>query len=98
PHTMRGVVRELFLAIEPLGRGRQDLADPIRHDREVGGRWELGHPLDAPAGEVGRDRLLVVELELGLVQDPPASRTTTTALERTTELDAERRGCVRVAR
>jgi hypothetical protein len=65
---------------------------PVRGERQVRLNRQRREPLAAPAGEI-RHEHVVAEVQLGLVDDQPAARAVTSAIERTAELDAEdRRG------
>jgi hypothetical protein len=57
-HAVLGVVGELLVTIELLGRARQHLAYPVGYDGEAGGVRELGHALESPSSEIRHDRLL----------------------------------------
>src|SRR5207245_1973912 len=63
---------QLARAIVARGRRRDDLAYPIGGELEEGLVGQALHPLAPPAGEVG-DEHVSVEMELGLVDDPPTA-------------------------
>src|SRR5688572_2759062 len=56
---------------------------------------DLRHPLAPPTCNV-RDEYVATEMHLGLVEDPPSTRATTTEVERRTEEEAQARRCNRV--
>jgi hypothetical protein len=59
-------------AVEPLGRRREHGAHPIRSEREEGFVWHGWQPFTRPPGEV-RNQDLLSEMQLRLVEDPPAT-------------------------
>src|SRR5213075_892520 len=69
--------RHLDLAI-PAPRGRrEDLADPVGHDLVVRIARSLRHALAPPAGEIrNEDDAVADEVDLRLIDNPPAARTT----------------------
>jgi hypothetical protein len=79
---------ELPLAIVTRGAGRDDFADPIRREGEVRRLGNGRQALAAPAGEVGHENI-VSEVQLGLVEDPPAPWTTAAAVIRRPELASQ---------
>ena len=84
------VERELEDAIGPLGAGREHLAHPLGAHRHLGHARDLGHALDAPAGEVGDDRIEVridAEAQLRLEEDVPAPRATDAEIKRPPQED-----------
>jgi hypothetical protein len=54
--------------------------------------------LRAPAGEVGNNRLEVDQVQLGLVEDPPAARAAAAPLKGSVELAAKHSASVCVSR
>src|SRR5213075_1474180 len=69
--------RHLDLAI-PAPRGRREnLADPVGHDLVVRSARSLRHALAPPAGEIrNEDDAVADEVDLRLIDNPPAARTT----------------------
>ena len=72
PTPARGVDAALVGQVDPPGARAQDLADPVGREVEPGAIGTGRHPLAAPAGEVG-DEDVGAEVQLGLVEDPPAA-------------------------
>src|SRR5450756_2369124 len=77
-------------AVEASCSRREDLADPIRRQGEVGDAQHLGHPALAPAGEVG-DEDVAPEMKFRLKDDPPAPGATSPALVGAADVHAEDR-------
>ena len=79
------------------GRWREDLADPVRREREVRGLGIPRHPVPAPTSEVG-DEDVVSEVQLGLDDDPPAAGAAPAELKRRAEVDLKGRPRQRMRR
>lgn len=86
-----GVDRELLGAIESTGGGREDFADPVRSECEDALARRRGQSLSAPARDIGNDNVCS-EMNLGLVQDPPAAGAAVPELHAGKQCGAERRG------
>src|SRR2546422_32307 len=93
------VDRHLAVAVERAGAGGERLAGPVRSLLEPGDVREFGHVLAPPARKI-RDEDIVAEVQLGLVQDPPAARLPCRArrLVEGAQVHAHRRGGERVGR
>src|SRR5690554_5866821 len=89
-NTFPGVDTELLPAIYSLGRRRHHFANPIRREREISFAGHCRQTLSAPSGEIGNQNVLS-QMQLGLVQQPPAARAITPAVKRAAELHAEHR-------
>lgn len=74
------VERELARAIEAGGRRGQDLAHPIGCECDEGVRRGGGHALASPTGKVWDDDVLG-QVQLWLIQDPPAPWAAVTELQ-----------------
>ena len=70
--TRLGVDPKLPAAVDALGGRREDFANPVRSEGEVGRIRYRGHALTPPTGQVGHQHVLA-EMKLRLVEDPPAS-------------------------
>ena len=90
-----GVNRALAMEVEAACRRRKYLAHPVRCESHVGSFRIVRHPFPAPAREVGNQNVLA-EVQLGLVDDPPSSRTPSAELKRIPEIGPQRgaRECV----
>src|SRR5206468_9930940 len=89
--TRAGIDPQLASAVDTLGRGREDLTNPVGSDCEecrVRHGWQSSTP---PTGQVGY-RHVLAEVELGLVQDPPASGASVLIVERGEDGAETRRG------
>ena len=75
--------------IERPSARAQHLAGPVGGKLEPCGLWQRRHPLPPPSGEI-RDEHVSAEMQLGFVEDPPASGPVRPAVERPTDPDAER--------
>jgi hypothetical protein len=83
-----GVDGELFGAVEAARGWGEDFAHPVGGQREKAlarGRWQS---LSPPTRDVGHDDVFD-EMELGLVQDPPAAGATVTKLHAGEQYGAE---------
>ena len=89
-HSLARVDRELLRAIELRGRGRQNLADPVRRQGEVGTLRVRGHARAPPAGPV-RHEHIVGEVEFRLQEDPPSARAAAAFVERRDQAPPEHR-------
>lgn len=87
---MLGVQMAFEHTIVPRGRGRGDLAHPVRHDRERA-LVRIGGALTSPAGEVGPHDIVRGQLDIDLGKDVPAPRAAETivVVEGTAEHAAE---------
>src|SRR6266571_1276384 len=72
---------QLPAPVDPLGGGREDLANPVGGEGEEGDIRYRGHALPSPTGQVGHDHVLA-EVQLGLEEDSPASGTIMPVAER----------------
>jgi hypothetical protein len=71
----------LVAAVDALRTRGDDLANPVGRKVDRRGRRHAGHALVSPACEVGHDDVLV-EMQLGLVEENPATRAQDAAVER----------------
>src|SRR6185503_6233095 len=69
-HADARIDRHLARAVQATARRRDDFADPIRRNGEVGFRWQARHALAPPPGDVG-DEDVIPEMQLGFIEDPP---------------------------
>src|SRR5947208_796239 len=78
--VLAGVDAELPNPVDARGAGREDLAEPVRGERQIGFAGDGGEPLATPSGKV-RDQHVAAEVELGFVEDPPATRPAAAEIE-----------------
>jgi hypothetical protein len=90
-----GVDPELATAIDPLGCGREHLADPIGHQGEERLTGDGRHSLPPPASQVRHNDVLA-EMQLRLVEDPPPAGPVDTPVEGISENHADLRSHRRV--
>ena len=83
PDPLASVHLHLAAAVESTRGGRDDLAGPVRGQRQRRRVGDGREPLASPAREVGNEDVLP-KVQLRLVQDPPAARSRS-ALGRATE-------------
>src|SRR6478609_605706 len=82
---------ELAGAVKTGGRWREGFADPVRCHGDERVAWRLRQSLATPAGDVGHDNV-VREMQLWLIDDPPAAGAAVTKLHTGDERRAKR-GC-----
>lgn len=96
-HPHARIDRELPGPIVTTGGRRKHFAHPVRREGEKGVGWQAWQPLPTPAREI-RDHHIRVQVDLGFVEGPPATRAAAIAeLERRKQSRTERRraDCVR---
>jgi hypothetical protein len=86
--TLAGIDLHLPAAVDRARRRREHLTSPVRSQLEGGDVGHGRHALAPPAGKVGNQDL-VAEVQLGLIEDPPAPRNTR-GVRRTAEGSDER--------
>ena len=91
-NALARVDSELLGAVDALSGRYEHLANPIGRDGEVGRIRPIGYPFAAPARKV-RNQNVGAEVELGLMENQPATGTVDAELKRTRNQGAERRGC-----
>ena len=86
--ALAGIDRPLAVPVEIACRRRKHLADPVGRQGEEGRVGKVRHPLAPPAGDVGHQDVLA-EMQLRLVDDPPAAGAAFAEVERIADLTAQ---------
>jgi hypothetical protein len=71
-HADSGIDGQFLGTIVAAGRRRENFAHPVRRQRDESVCWRGRHAFSAPTCEI-RNQYVLVQVELGLVEDPPAA-------------------------